>query len=44
MKNLNYNLITAELDRDPGITKFKYGDLYTHLFCSRYDNGSPLYL
>ena len=27
MKNLNCNLITAELDGDRGIAKFKYGDL-----------------
>ena len=27
MKNLNHNLITAELDNDWGITKFKYGDI-----------------
>ena len=27
MKNLNYNLITAELDGERGIAKFKYGDL-----------------
>ena len=26
-KNLNYNLITAELDGKQGIAKFKYGDL-----------------
>ena len=26
-KNLNHNLITAELDNDWGITKFKYGDI-----------------
>ena len=26
-KNLNYNLITAELDGERGIAKFKYGDL-----------------
>ena len=25
-KNLNYNLITAELDRERGMAKFKYGD------------------
>ena len=27
MKSLNCNLITAELDRERGIAKFKYGDL-----------------
>ena len=26
-KNLNFNLITAELDGERGIAKFKYGDL-----------------
>ena len=26
-KSLNCNLITAELDEERGITKFKYGDL-----------------
>ena len=26
-KNINYNLITAELDGEQGIAKFKYGDL-----------------
>ena len=26
-KNLNHNLITAELDNDRGIIKFKYGDI-----------------
>ena len=27
MKNLNHNLITAELDNDWDIAKFKYGDI-----------------
>ena len=27
MRSLNYNLITAELDEERGIPKFKYGDL-----------------